>query len=494
MQRLLLICALAAAAALPARASDDGWPDLSKAPRSTSEDLASDAALIISIGDYDHLPDVPGAKTNGDAWAAFLRARGAVVKQLSDGDATREEMEDAAAIIRGRRRTGGSIWLVFIGHGAPGDGGGALVGADARSTASSLEKRAIGQSDLLELLGSGEGIPVIAVIDACFSGTSQGGRLTRDALQPVRPVTVKAESTSTLLVAARGDQYAGSLPGLDQPAFSWLTLGALRGWGDRDGNGAVTAQEALDFSADRMAELVTGRRQEPEGTGHLSRTLGKAREKKPDLIAISEASLTPVAIPTRPLEPAIDPAPAPVGVPAAVTREPQSSRTEDLLSQTFDSIPTNELDSRVDLIPCGVSLRVSSDWHLSKSFAEKRANPTKAVTQTWSAAADVLAVTLTCAPLALDLNTWHRRARDALPSSYQVYSELGHGLTTFGGVPAAWISYDATPVGGKVRYQCYLVLAPRGRSGLVGGLCLRPETAERYWPLGRAAFDSIRLD
>jgi hypothetical protein len=48
-----------------------------------------------------------------------------------------------------------------------------------------------------------------------------------------------------VLSAGKGDQFAGPLPGLGRPAFSWLVLGALRGWGDADRDGTVTAREAV---------------------------------------------------------------------------------------------------------------------------------------------------------------------------------------------------------------------------------------------------------
>lgn len=261
------------------------WPDLTKAP-SGSGSLSNDVALVIAVEDYWKLPDVPGARANGEAWTAYFRSRGiGLVKTVYDTEATKEDMLAAAEIVRGRRRDGGTAWLVFVGHGSPGDGTGALVGADASGTASSLENRALPQSALLDALGAGEGLPVVAVIDACFSGTSASGRLTGEALQPVRPVTVKA-STATVLVAARGDQYAGPLPGLDRPAFSWLVLGAMRGWGDTDGNGTVSAQEALDWTSDRIAEHVSTRRQEPSGAGELSRPLARGSEPAPDLAAL----------------------------------------------------------------------------------------------------------------------------------------------------------------------------------------------------------------
>ncbi len=309
---------------LPALAAD--WPDLSKAP-SGSGTLSNDVALVIAIEDYWKLPDVPGARANGEAWTAYFRSRGiGMVKTVYDEEATREEMLSAAEVVRGRRREGGNAWVVYVGHGSPGDGTGALVGADASNTASSLENRALPQSALVDALGAKDGLPVVAVIDACFSGTSAAGRLTGEALQPVRPVTVKAQ-TATVLVAARGDQYAGPLPGLGRPAFSWLLLGAMRGWGDGNGDGTVSAQEALDWTSDRIAEHVTTRRQEPSGAGELSRHLARGAEPAPDLAALVGDARSASAPVPAPVANTPAPAPAAPASPVTATTRPTASTT-----------------------------------------------------------------------------------------------------------------------------------------------------------------------
>lgn len=300
----------------PALAADD-WPRLSLPPSSQSKDLANDAALVIAIDGYEKLPAVPGARATGEEWAAYLKARGATpVTTLFDSDATREEILDAAAVVGGRVKPGGKAWLVFIGHGIPGkDAGGALVAADARGTASSLEANSVMQSELLAALSGASRRKVVAVVDACFSGTSAYGSLTPDALQWAVPQDTRSAvpSSATLLLAAGEAQYAGPLPGLGRPAFSWLVLGALRGWGDRDRSGTVTAQEAVDWAADVMAERVRGRRQEPQAIGTVDLGLAAAKERAPELAAAAPAAPRVLPVTSSPAPPAA----APVAVPEA---------------------------------------------------------------------------------------------------------------------------------------------------------------------------------
>ena len=85
--------------------------------------------------------------------------------------------------------------------------------------------------------------------------------------QPVIPsklVPKRAKST-LVLSAARADQIAGALPGAERPAFSYLLLGALRGWAD-DGDEKVTSGEAMHFVRQQLRYL-RGRDQTPESIG-----------------------------------------------------------------------------------------------------------------------------------------------------------------------------------------------------------------------------------
>ncbi len=261
------------------------------------KDAGADVALILAIEDYTALPDVTGAAANARAWAAYLKARGVgTVKLMVNGDVTREQVlggngiTGAAEQVRARLKDGGTVWLVYVGHGAPGDGSGALVGWDAQRTAASVTSRSIGQDELLRALGRDDGVPIVAVVDACFSGRTGAGELA-PGVQPVRPVesTRTVRDETTLLVAARSDQYAGSMPGLGRPAFSWLALGALRGWADGDDDGAVTGAELVDWSANQLLEAVNDRAQTPEVFGDRARVLGRGRERAPELVVVAVA-------------------------------------------------------------------------------------------------------------------------------------------------------------------------------------------------------------
>ena len=134
-----------------ALAADPLWPDLSDAPRVGGG--SQDAAVIVAIENYTHVSDIPGARQNGEDWYRyFTNGRGmsvGSVKMLLDGQATKEDIEAASAEMRDAAGSDGTLWFVFIGHGAPNEDGsdGLLLDVDVRQTARSVSARGIRQAD-----------------------------------------------------------------------------------------------------------------------------------------------------------------------------------------------------------------------------------------------------------------------------------------------------------------------------------------------------------
>lgn len=282
--------------ALTAEAS--GWPDLASIPPgAATADGSKDAALVVAIEDYAFTHDLPGAVSNGRAWATWLQsARGVrpdAIKVLTNDQATREQILQDAAAVAARAQPGGRVWMVFIGHGAPSETGrdGLLVGMDAQQNATSIRARGIGTEELLAAL-KGQQDDTLVILDACFSGASAQGDLA-PGLAPMVPTWAFNTGTTTVLTAAREDEYAGPLAGEARPAFSYLLLGAMRGWGDRDQNGVVTTTEAVAWTNDALFATVTGRRQTPSAHGPerpLSTSLG---ERAPDLQTVTTSAPPP---------------------------------------------------------------------------------------------------------------------------------------------------------------------------------------------------------
>lgn len=277
--------------------ADPLWPDLSKLPEATGGG-ERDAAVVVAVEDYVFLPDVAGASDVGIAWYMYLSKvrRVPVVMLLRDGEATVNKMRDALEKAVKRVQPGGRVWFVFIGHGAPSKDGkdGQLVGVTAQADEMDFYPHTLGRSEVLAILGkaSSGAQPPVLVLDACFSGTDMAGAtLIKGAQFVVSEELADSKSDqATLLTAGRAKDIAGPLPGAARPAFSYLVLGALRGWGDADGDGVVTAQEAVRYAQDALISLEPGRMQEPQRSG-LDQPLtvkltGSTVERGPDLADI----------------------------------------------------------------------------------------------------------------------------------------------------------------------------------------------------------------
>lgn len=267
------------------------WPDLSTSLPYDGGG-SRDAAVVVGISDYDKLPDIEGAADNASDWYLWLKKsrKVPVVKLLRDGEATRDTILAAAADAARLSKDGGTTWFVFIGHGAPAPDGtdGVLVGADARQAADSMYARSVYRNELSQVLSQGAGTPLL-ILDSCFSGQTPGGQALLPGLQPLVPAYAWKSTGATVLTAARGDQFAGALPGAARPAFSYLLLGALRGWGDVNGDRRVSASEAVDWVSDTLLEIVNDHRQEPmtlgDGADPVLSVLTKP-EPAPDLASL----------------------------------------------------------------------------------------------------------------------------------------------------------------------------------------------------------------
>jgi len=284
----ILLCALCLGFyATPSVAEPpSGYPLLNKTA-SLQKTGADDVAVVVAVEDYVFLPHVNGATTNGSDWESFFQDSLGVgtVHFVSNSQATKEELKRFAKLAAANSKPGATVWFVFIGHGAPSkDGGeGLLVGADAQSTPESLFARGMPQQELLNILQAGKQAQTVLVVDACFSGRAGSG----DALvkaQPVIPTSIQPiiASSTVVLSAARADEFAGPLPGVDRPAFSYLLLGALRGWAV--GTGDVTAQGAQRY-VERALRGIPGRmNQTPSifGNGAVVLTRG-VREADPGI-------------------------------------------------------------------------------------------------------------------------------------------------------------------------------------------------------------------
>jgi hypothetical protein len=155
----------------------------------------------------------------------------------------------------------------------------------------SIESRSLRRSELLQRLSGSRARHVRVFLDACFSGRAPSGTQLVSGLQPLVVISKlpSIDPRTVLLTAARSNEYAGPLPGSSRPAFSYLALGALRGWADRNRDRRIHAGELLDYVRDTLQATVHGRHQTPTLVGSRDSALvHSARERGPDVATLAK--------------------------------------------------------------------------------------------------------------------------------------------------------------------------------------------------------------
>jgi len=267
------------------------YPELLR-PGAPPRDGPGDAAVIVAIEDYAHLRDRPGAEAMAAAWYHYFRAtRGLKPRRITllrDARATPRRIARAVERARFRIHRRGTLWFVFIGHvGSPAAGEYGVMWLHAGDgTAASAGAHSYPIAGVLGRAGYGTHPRVAAVFDGCLAragrapgawlsgsatpatppfaavgkvdeawraaGASGGGGSLAAAvlatLNRVREDTARSRrepADVAVFSAGLGPGCVEQLPGTVFPALSYLLLGGLRGWADRDHDGAVSAVELL---------------------------------------------------------------------------------------------------------------------------------------------------------------------------------------------------------------------------------------------------------
>jgi hypothetical protein len=206
-------------------------------------------------------PHLAGVRVSGEDWVRFfpnvLGVPSERVTALFDAAATRSTISSALRATVTRVAPGGRLWFVAIGYAVVDE-------ADIASAAAATPAQ------------------VISVLDVV---PESAAALARPATSPTRPGALPPITFSLASPIP--------LPGASRPALSYLLMGALRGWGDRDHDGRVTAWETaayVDITLRLLSPRGSVRRGVSVGTELVCSeltTLSVAREPAPNVIEIA---------------------------------------------------------------------------------------------------------------------------------------------------------------------------------------------------------------
>jgi uncharacterized caspase-like protein len=228
-------------------------------PRPSGLRSRKDAALVVSVEDYEALPDATKAASDAAAMAAWLRGTRGVerVVALSNPSAAalRRGLGEAA---RGVRR-GGTLWLYFAGHGAVTDAGGrVLLAAEARP--GRLAEGSVLLSEVVGAAASSRARQSVVLVDASFGPIGRSGEEISPKLTV--PSLPTARDRVSLWLAGTGAEPASLYPDAGHGMFTYFAIGALRGWADGAlggaSNGSVSLEEAQTWTQ-RTLRSVGGR-------------------------------------------------------------------------------------------------------------------------------------------------------------------------------------------------------------------------------------------
>ena len=171
------------------------------------------------------------------------------------------------------------VFVYYVGHGAPGKQGKAafLVPVDASIDYISSSGYSVNQ--LYDNLNQLPAKSLMVVLDACFSGDSQGGKLF-DNISPgmvknINPVR-EIGKNSFVLCGADKDQVCAWYPQMRHSLLTYYFLKGLQGKADANSDNKITATEMgvwLKSEVPYRARRITGREQQPQIRGNLNMVL-----------------------------------------------------------------------------------------------------------------------------------------------------------------------------------------------------------------------------
>ena len=253
-------------------------------PNNVKEHSKRDAvAIIIGIQDYKRLTRAEYANTDAQVFYDYaMRALGipaANIKLLVDADAEQLEVYKAlrnwlpAKVNKGKT----DVYVFYSGHGLPAEDGKSLYMLPYGADKDFLDKTAISQQEINNMLKAAQAKSITLFLDSCYSGQSRTGET---LLASARPITLKAQSSAfppefTVITATAPEQMSWSSPELKHGIFSYYLMKGMEGDADLNKDGVIIMQEMQNYLTENVVRQAqrNGRTQLPQLQGDGTRVL-----------------------------------------------------------------------------------------------------------------------------------------------------------------------------------------------------------------------------
>ncbi len=202
-------------------------------------------ALVIGIGNYDHMPVLQ--YTDDDAYQvyAFLKSPegGAVldnqIKLLIDENATKSNIENSLNFIVSNADKNDVVFIYFAGHGLEGS----FVPYDYDGYNNLLMHK-----NILKILDKSRAKHKLLIADACHSGSMIAQRSPfKSMLSEYYLDFEKTRGGTALIMSSKENENSLEYSGMRQGVFSYFLIQGLRGEADFDKNGIVNVAEIFDY-------------------------------------------------------------------------------------------------------------------------------------------------------------------------------------------------------------------------------------------------------
>ncbi|MBT4888592.1 MAG: hypothetical protein HON65_03450 [Rhodospirillales bacterium] len=230
-----------------------------------------DIAVVIGIANYGRLgkdiPDVVPAYADANGMKQWLMKS----KGIREGniihlkDATSAQMTGVfgnqsshkGKLFNWTKPGKSNIYVYYAGHGAPGENGSSAVLVPSDATADTLNLVGYSLETLYKNLAKIPAKSITVILEACFSGSSQGGSvIARTSGLMIRPKIPPAPGNITVISAGAADQVASWEEDSSHSLFTKYFLMGMSGEGDKkpygNGDGTTSYDELKSWLADSM--------------------------------------------------------------------------------------------------------------------------------------------------------------------------------------------------------------------------------------------------
>ena len=229
-------------------------------------------AVIIGVGHYEDpgIGDLPNAVN--DAWAVKKMLSGlkdgfpvenVLILVDSEGTLSRPTRANILRFLTSRLELAGpddTVLVYFAGHGTTEDG--ALYLLPSEAALINVATTGVAFADVERLLDRSRAKKKILILDACHSGTGRGS----DKMDTAAMEELDRASEGKVILSSCGEnEVSYEMPNTGHGAFTYFLLEGLRGNGDKNKDGYITATELSRYTWDTTRRWASrqGLKQKP---------------------------------------------------------------------------------------------------------------------------------------------------------------------------------------------------------------------------------------